>query len=109
MSHTPRAISLPRAYSLICELESVAGGCENENSISFKRRLLSVFAEYGVDCKTTVRSSSGRFTNERVLSVLLAEADWSVFKVLSDWEDRYFATGYDYIAAWTEVQSFQGC
>lgn len=108
MSHTPQAISLPRVYSLVGDL-NVLNPHESASSIAFKRAVLRVLAEYGIDCEATVRSSDGRFTGINVLAYLLTEVHWNVASVLRDWMLRYRSSGYDYVVAWAEEQSFQGC
>lgn len=111
MSYSLEAISLPRVYELAIALDRAVNEKEDNSSTAFKRQVLDVLRSHKVDCSSvTVIGTDGlKPTTDYVLRILLTEVYWNVALVLSDWLDRYLATGYDYVAAWAEVQSFQGC
>lgn len=111
MNYSLEAISLPRVYELATALERAVNEKEDNSSTAFKRQVLDVLRSYNVNCSTVavIGTVESRPTTDRVLNILIPEVYWNVALVLSDWLDRYLATGYDYVAAWAEVQSFQGC
>lgn len=112
MSHSPEATSLQRFVQLVRALgnEAVINPSENEGSVAFKRQVLSLLRKYEFDIASLNRpvTPDHDFT---FLTVLLGnqQLPWNVQAVLSDWEDRYLDTGYDFVAAWCEAQSFRGC
>lgn len=108
MNHPPKAISLQRANELVEHLNRLSQA-ENTRSAAFRRQVLQVLRTFDVDLRTTIRSSQGRHTGVNAIGFLLPEVNWGVMSVLSDWKHRYHATGYDFVAAWSEVSDFQGC
>jgi hypothetical protein len=115
MNYPSQAHMSLHAFSLLLDDLKAVEPAESERTVAFKRQLLQILRKHEITCANMgmlVHEPGNQFVignGQTLFQHLFTEVPMNIICSLRDWMLRYNDSGYDYVAAWAEVQDFQDC